>query len=139
MRRGREFYSEKYDKAVEMHRNGRTVKDIAKELGISYSAAYHWVKGIRQPDKGNVLQFHAYLQQNGPTPVIKVKEKFPKHNELFLISKSRGINIKRHVMNRRFGEYRTWYYLPGQEELLKQRLDELFLAIKRIKGKFNNI
>ena len=136
MRRGREFYSTQYEKAIELHNKGLAIKNIAKELGISYSAAYHWVKGIRHPAKGNVIQFLAYLKENGPTPAIKIKDKFPKHNELFLIAKQRNLAIKRHVMGRQFKEYRTWYYLPGQENILQQRLDTLYSVIKQVKKKF---
>jgi hypothetical protein len=42
-------------------------------------------------------------------------------------------------MSRQFKEYRTWYYLSGQEELLKQRLDALFSAIKQVKSRFDNM
>ncbi len=137
MRRGREFYSGQYEKAMELHSKGMKIKQIAKELGISYSAAYHWVRGIRQPDKGNITEFINYLQENGPMPVIKIKDKFPKHNELFLIASKRGIDIRRHTMGRQFKEYRTWYYLLGQEKILEQRLDALFSVIKQVKSKFN--
>ena len=136
MRRGREFYSGQYEKAIELHSNGISVKDIARELGVSYSTAYHWIKGIRKPDKGNVRDFVSHIEKSGPLPAVKIKDKFPKHNELFLIAEKRGIAIKRHIMSRGFGEYRTWYYLPGQEELLKKRLDELFTLIKRVKSRF---
>jgi hypothetical protein len=136
MRRGREFYSDKYEKALDMHVKGMEIKQIAKELGISYSACYHWIKGLRQPEKGNVVDFIDYIKTNGPMPAIKIKEKFPKHNELFLIANQRSLDVRRHTMSRQFHEYRTWYYLPGQEQALQQRLDELFAAIKKVKSKF---
>ena len=138
MRRGREFYSGHYEKAIELHKKGMKIKDIARELGVSYSAAYHWAKGLRQPEKGNVSQFLDYLKENGPMPAIKIKERFQKHNELFLIAQRRGIDVRRHVMSRKFSEYKTWYYLDGQEELLQQRLDDLFSAIRKVKSKLSD-
>ena len=139
MRRGREFYSDKYEKAIQHYSKGMSIKEIAKELGISYSACYHWIKGLRQPEKGNVSQFLAYLEANGPIPAVKIKDRFPKHNELFLIASRRGLDVRRHTMSRQFSGYRTWYYLPGQEQLLQQRLDELFAAIRKVKSRFNKI
>ena len=137
MRRGREFYSDKYQKAMELYSKGTGIKQIAKELGVSYSACYHWVKGIRQPEKGNVAGFIDYIKTNGPMPAIKIKEKFPKHNELFLIANQRSLDVRRHTMSRQFSGYRTWYYLPGQEEQLKARLDKLFETIRKVKSRFD--
>ncbi len=139
MRRGREFYSEKYDKAVELHNKGRSIKEIAAELNVSYSAAYHWIKGLRQPKTGNLTEFITYIEKSGPVPALVIKDEFPKHNELFLIAGKRGIDVRRHVMSKKLGEYRTWYYLPGQEEALQQRLDALFETIKKIAKKMSDI
>ena len=138
MRRGREFYSENYSKAVELYKQGLSVKQISSDLGLSYSAVYHWVKGLRSPEKGNITDFLYYLKKNGPMPVVKLKANFPKHNELFLTAEHRGLGVRRHTMARKFGEYNTWYYLPGQEVLLKERLDELFEVITKVKEKLGS-
>ncbi|MBI5347663.1 MAG: helix-turn-helix domain-containing protein [Candidatus Aenigmarchaeota archaeon] len=132
MRRGKELYAQHYKRAMEMHEQGVAIKDIASQLNISYSAAYHWVKGIRKPEHGSVLQFRKFLETNGPTPQIVIKERFPKHNEIFLISARRGVEIKRKVLSRKFGEFRTWYYLDGQEKMLESRLSELFEKYRKI-------
>jgi hypothetical protein len=135
MRKGRETYGKKYDEAIKLHGDGKSINEIASQLGISYSAAYHWVKGLRTPEKGNVNGFHDYLKENGPMPVIEVEKKFPKHNELFLMANRRGLAIKRHVLKRRYRSYATWYYLDGQEGLLEKRLAELFTTIDDVKKK----
>ena len=80
MRKGREFYSKNYDGAIDLYNKGLSVREIADKLKISYSCAYHWTKGLRRPEKGNLLEFEKFLKENGPTPVIDIKEKFPKHN-----------------------------------------------------------
>jgi len=133
MRKGREFYSKHYDRALELHNKGMSIKDIAKELGMSYSAIYHWVRGLRKPESGNINEFIGFLQQHGPTPAGKIAEKFPKHNELFLTASRRGLPLKRLVLGRKFMEYSTWYLLDGQEAVLKERVEELFGRIKEFK------
>ena len=138
MRRGRQLYGKLYDEAIKLHGEGKSVNDIAAQLGISYSAAYHWIKGIRKPEKGNVNEFDKYLQDNGPMPVIEVEKKFAKHNELFLMANRRGLKIKRHVLPRKYKTYATWYYLDGQEALLEKRLQELFSTIKTVKEKLRD-
>ena len=95
MRRGREFYSKHYDKVAELHNQGVPIKEIAGRLGISYSCAYHWVKGLRKPGTGNLNKFQEYLEKNGPMPAIEAKEKFAKHNEIYLTASSRGMKIRR--------------------------------------------
>ncbi len=132
MRRGKEHYSQSYEKAVELYGKGVSIKDIAHQLGISYSAAYYWVKGLRKPEHGSVLQFRQFLEKNGPTPQITIKETFPKHNEIFLISLRRGVPVRRRMLKRKYGEFRTWYYLEGQEEELKKGLAELAEKYKKI-------
>jgi hypothetical protein len=134
MRRGREVYSGKFERAVELGKQGKSVKEIARELGVSYSAAYHWVKGLRKPAAGSINEFIDYLRENGPMPAERVSERFPKHGELFLTAQKRGAGLRRHMMSRQFRGYRAWYYLDGQEGLLQQRLDELFDVIRKIKG-----
>jgi hypothetical protein len=133
MRKGRETYGKKYDEAMAMHQQGKSVNEIAAALNVSYSAAYHWVKGLRKPEKGNVNEFEEYLRSEGPLPVIEVEKKFPKHNELFLMANRRGLTVKRHVLKRKFSKYSTWYYLDGQEEILERRLKELFSTIDKVR------
>lgn len=135
MRRGREFYTDKYEEAVAMHRKGMTVNEIAVSLNISYSAAYHWIKGLRKPESGNLRAFESFLKQHGPAAVIDIKERFPKHNELFLTAARRGIAVKRRILDKRYGEYATWYFLAGQESRLEERLSELAEKYKELKEK----
>ncbi len=115
-----------------MHRKGRNVKDIAAELNISYSAVYHWIKGLRKPGAGNLREFEDAVRK-GPVAAAEIKESFPKHNELFLVSAKRGLPIKRHVLGRKYGEYSTWYFLEGHEDALKERIKELLGKYKELK------
>lgn len=133
-RRGREFYTKEYDQAMELHSKGLSVRDISDKLGISYSCVYHWVKGLRKPESGNLTEFEKFLS-NGPKPVAEIKDRFPKHNELFLTASRRGFPIKRYAINRRFGDYSTWYFLDGQEIELKNRIKELLNQYKEVKEK----
>jgi transcriptional regulator with XRE-family HTH domain len=121
---GREVYHERHAQAMELAQKGMKVADIAERLGVSYSAAYHWVKGIRVPEKGNIKGFEAMLRERGPLPAADVMEKFPKHNEIFLTGQRRGIPFRRYVLSkpRAFGPLATWYYLEGQEAMLKERI-----------------
>ncbi|MCX6815555.1 MAG: helix-turn-helix domain containing protein [Candidatus Aenigmarchaeota archaeon] len=139
LRRGREVYSKHYEEALRLHNQGVSVQEIAKKLNVSYSAAYHWVKGLRKPEQGNVNEFLTYLEKNGPMPVTIVKEKFPKHNELFLIASRRAMPVKRHMLVKKYGDYATWYYLEGQEKLLDSRLKELVDKVKEVKEKLGSI
>lgn len=139
MRRGKEFYDKNYQLAVKMHEQGLSVKEIAAKLNISYSAVYHWVKGLRKPSAGNVTEFLSFLKEKGPMPVAEIKGKFPKHNELFLISGKRGEPIRRYITDRRLEEYATWYFLEGQEQLLKERIKKMFGAIKRLTEKMKGL
>ncbi len=128
MRRGKEFYTEKIEKAKRLYSEGREIKDIAKELNVSYSAVYHWVKGLRTPKKSRLEEFRDFLKENGPTPVARIEKEFPKHNELYNISSTRGIEIRRIVIEKNFRggkNYGTWYFLPGQEKELLKRIEKL--------------
>lgn len=138
MRRGRQLYGKKYDEALKLHSEGKSINDIAAQLGVSYSAAYHWIKGLRKPEPGNINEFEKFLGENGPMPAIEIEKTFPKHNELFLMSNKRGMTIRRKVLKRRFAGYATWYYLDGQETLLEQRLQELFDKVKDVKEKLRD-
>ena len=137
LRKGREHYSKNYERAILLYKEGKGIKEIAQELKVSYSAVYHWVKKLRKPDTGRVNKFESFLLEKGPTPVIDIKEKFPKHNEIFLTAVKRGIVIKRLFLNKRLGEYSTWYYLPDQKDLMQQRVDELKEALKKIKKRIS--
>ena len=135
LRRGREFYGKKYEEAMRLYGEGRSVNEIAKHLGISYSAAYHWVKGLRKPESGNVNDFCAFLEKNGPAAAVHVMPKFPKHNELFLMASRRGLPLKRVYLGRKYKELGTWYYAVGQEKQLEGRIQELEKKIKQMKEK----
>lgn len=135
MRKGREFYSKNYDKVMDMHARGVATADIAKQLRMSYSAVYHWVRGLRKPDIGNINAFEKFLSDNGPVAAVEIKDKFPKHNEVFHVATSRGSPLQRHVLEGKFGEYATWYFLPGQEDALKERIRELLGKYKDLREK----
>jgi len=135
LRKGREFYSQNYEKVMELHSKGMRAKEISEKLNISYSAVYHWIKGLRKPEAGNIVSFIEYFRANGPMPVVEIEKKFPKHNELFLVASRRGAKIKRYVMKRKYGSFSVWYLMEGQEEELNKRLDELFEKIKDVKDK----
>ncbi len=138
IRRGREFYSKHYDEALRLYKEGLSTRQIADKLNISYSAVYHWVKGLRKPESGNVASFMGYLKDSGPVAVTDIKEKFPKHNELFLIAVRRNLAVKRHMLKKKYRDYATWYYLEGQEQELESRIKELMDKIKDIKEKLNS-
>jgi hypothetical protein len=133
MRRGREYYGKNYEEAMRLHQQGSSINDIAKKLNVSYSAAYHWVKGIRKPESGNVNAFADCLRSRGPTPVVDLAEKFPKHNELFLIASRRGLPVKRLMLQKKLGDYSVWYYIAGQEADLENRTNALMVKIREIK------
>jgi hypothetical protein len=139
-RKGREAYASKYGRALELHASGKSVSEIAKELGISYSAAYHWIKGIRKPEAGNIREFEEFLSKQGPCPAADVKEKFPKHNELYHTAASRGSPLRRHVLSRprSFGEFAVWYYLEGQDDALKTKIKAFMEIISNSKDSEKN-
>ena len=132
-RRGREFYSKNYDEAINLYKNGLSVREIADKLKVSYSCVYHWIKGLWKPETGNLLEFEKFLRENGPTPVIDIKERFPKHNELFLTASRRGMPIKRYVLSRKFGEFSTFYFIGNQEKELRKRIKELMDKYKELR------
>ncbi len=138
MRKGRQIYAGKYEAALKLWKEGKSVKEIAAELNVSYSAAYHWVKGLRKPEKGNVNEFYDYIRKDGPLPTAKVEERFKKHNELFLMANKRGLRMSRHVLQRKYGPYATWYYVDGQEKLLEKRLEQLQETITNVKDKLRS-
>jgi hypothetical protein len=138
VRRGKETYSARYDEAMKLHSEGLSPRQISERLGISYSAAYHWVKGLRAPKQGNVAAFIARMEK-GPCPVADLKEEFPKHNELFLIAAKRAHPVKRFMIRKRYGDYATWYYLDGQEAELERRVAALFEKVKEIREKLGGL
>jgi len=138
IRRGREFYSKHYDEAIRLYNEGLTIRQTADKLNISYSAVYHWVKGLRKPEAGSVTGFISHLEKHGPSAVIDIKERFPKHNELFLIASKRGLPVKRYMMKKYYGNYATWYYLEGQENMLDERIKELIDKVKEVREKLGS-
>jgi predicted DNA-binding protein YlxM (UPF0122 family) len=135
MRQGKETYNQKYEDTIRLHKNGRTSSEIAKELNISYSSVYHWIKGLRNAPKQSMLaKFESFLKEKGPHSVADIKNLFPKHNELYNQAIARKCQIRRFMLSqpRIFGDSATWYYTPGQEAELKKRILQ-FLAT------FNNV
>ena len=49
MRQGKDFYSDKYEKARMLHKEGKSVNEIANELGISYS--HNLIDVQSEPDR----------------------------------------------------------------------------------------
>ena len=139
LRRGKEQYSLKYGDAIRMYNDGTGVKEIAVKLGVSYSCVYHWVKGLRKPEAGNPSEFVRFVKENGPVPVLEVKARFPKHNELFLICSRRSMGVKRAFLGRKFLEYSTWYYTEGQEKLLEERISSMLSKVKGMKKKLKDV
>lgn len=139
MRRGKEFYGKQYEEAVKLYKEGRSIPEISKELKLSYSAAYHWLKGLRKPDIGNVNTFEKFLVENGPQPAEEIRDKFPKHNELFLIASRRGLRVKRLIINKKLKGYSIWYFVEGQEEQLEKRVDEMLGKVKEAKAKLRDL
>jgi len=135
MRRGREFYNQNYDEVMRLHSGGLSVGDIALKMNMSYSAVYHWVNGLRKPEKGNLVSFESFLSQNGPTPVAELKDTFPKHNEFFLTALRRNMKLKRCTLTRKYGFYSTWYFIEGQESVLKERVKEMLVKYNEAKEK----
>lgn len=124
MRRGKQFYAQHYDSVIALHNQGKSVKEIAAQLNISYSCVYHWVKGLRKPETGSIIGFVEYLRSKGPTPASEIKNSFEKHNEFFLRAHGRGFHVKRLLLQRKLGDYATWYYLEGQENQLRERVSD---------------
>lgn len=138
MRRGRQLYSKKYEEAIKLHNEGKSVNEIASQLDVSYSAAYHWIKGLRKPESGNLNEFEEWLKEKGPMPAIETESRFPKHNELFLMSNKRGMRIRRKTLDRKYAKYSAWYYIEGQEKELDARLEELFSKVRAAKEKLRD-
>ena len=134
LRKGRETYGAKYDQAIKLHQEGLSPKQISEQLKISYSCAYHWVKGLRKPEQGNVSDFVELLRSSGPLPVVDVKNKFPKHNELFLIASRRGLPLARRVLDKKLFDYSVWYFLEGQEHELDNRINQLYEKMKNVRS-----
>ncbi|MFH1420384.1 MAG: helix-turn-helix domain-containing protein, partial [Candidatus Aenigmatarchaeota archaeon] len=135
MRKGKELYAEKYDSAMALHRKGVPLKEIAESLGISYSAVYAWTRGTRKPSEPVLVRFRSFLEKNGPTAAIDIKSVIPKHDDFYHIAVKRNIGIKRVVLDRRFREYRVWYYLAGQEQALESCIKDLREKYKVVKEK----
>ena len=139
LRRGREFYGKKVEEAVALYSQGVEIKEIASRLGISYSAAYHWVKGLRKPEAGNVNGFFAFLQSNGPSAALHIMKRFPKHNELFLMASRRGLGVKRIYLGRKYRELATWYYLEGQQRQLDAKIGEIRAKVTEARDRLKRV
>ena len=136
MRKRKDFYFQKYEKAVELHKAGKSFQGIAKELDISYSAVYSWIKGARKPEKDVLNNFVDFLRKNGPMPAILAKELFPSHDDLFHMAMKRGSGLNRHLVAGKhiLKESGVWYYLDGQEDELKKRIIEMLKKYNKLRG-----
>jgi len=123
LRRTKDFYSQVYREAVRLFEMGKSIREVAEELGISYSCAYAWYRGKRKPRRSRVEEFISYLKNKGPLPIGELKRVFPKHSELFYLANQRGFSVKRAKLPRKVRGAYLWYYLPGQEEKLKERVE----------------
>lgn len=135
MRKGKEYYTKKYKKAKELHKQGLSIKKIAKKLNVSYSAAYAWIKKNRKPKKGQLVKFIEFLKENGPQTKPQLKKEFPKYNELYHIAVKRKKKVKRKILDPKYKQFRTWYYLKGQEKKLEKRINKLKQKYKQLKAK----
>ena len=89
-------------------------------------------------EKKNAIEaFVEYIQKNGPASSGEIEKTFKKHNELFLRAQGRGLKIKRYTMSapRKLGKTATWYYAPGQEVLLKERVLGILKSFKEFGNK----
>ena len=133
LRKGKNFYTENYNKALELWKKGYSIKDISKELGISYSTIYFWVSKRRVPKKDKVTEFYEFLKLHGPSSAIEIKNHFGKHSELYLTAKERGIEINRYKLPKILKGYSIWYYLDGQEEELINRVKDIINKREELK------
>lgn len=132
MRKVKEFYIAKYKDAILLYKNGMKISDIAKKLNVSYSAVYHWIKGLRKPEKSKLMKFFQYILNNGPVSAYEIEKFFPKHNELYHIARSRNFDIKRKVFKTSIKELKTWYYTSSQECKLIRKIDILKKFLSKI-------
>ena len=137
MRGNKEIYSTLYPKVMEAYKNGEGIDSIVKKFNLSYSCVYHWIKGLRKPKNSRLNEFFNEIKNKGPKPVKDIEEFFPKHNELFLTASKRGFPVKRLEINKRFGKYSTWYFIPGQEKKLNSEIKYLFNKYKEVLEKIN--
>lgn len=132
MRKGKNFYPEKYEAAIKLMKEGKTASQISNELGISYSCAYHWIKGLRKPEQGRVEEFMSFIKKQ-PVYAGEIKSLFPKHNDLFLIASKRGLGIRRFKSSINLTDFSTWYYIDGQEKQLEEKIAFVRMRLSKIK------
>jgi hypothetical protein len=138
IRQGKEHYAQLYEKAMQLQNQGKSIASIAKELNLAYSCVYNWLKEQIKPKPGMLTEMSAFLGKNGPQPLSKLEQHFPSHDDAFQQAKIRGIQIKRYKTSaiKTLGKNATWYYLPGQEQELKERV---LNTLKRYKDLKENI
>ncbi len=136
MRHGKESYSKKYEEALRLSEAGMSTKQIAEKLGVSFSAAYAWTKRGRKPEPGQLNEFEKFLKEQGPQPLLEVVKRFPKHSELFLTARQRGLPVARRKLPKIMGQYALWYYIKGQEDELKKRMNEVIERRNELKNEF---
>ncbi|MBI5332655.1 MAG: helix-turn-helix domain-containing protein [Candidatus Aenigmarchaeota archaeon] len=136
MRKRKDFYFQKYDRAVELHKTGKSIQNIAKELDLSYSAVYSWLNNGKRPEKDALNYFVDFLRKNGPMPAIFVKELFPSHDDLFHMAVKRGSELNRHLVKGRsvLKQSGVWYYIDGQEDELKKRVIGMLKKYNELKS-----
>lgn len=140
MRKGKDFYNKKYKEVFQLNEKGFSIKDISEKTGLSYSAVYSWIKKNKKPEKSVLIEFKEFLEKKGPTPVAEIEENFPKHNDFYHISRKRDIGINRlRIKGMKVGKYSDWYYLDGQEDELKKRLNEMKEKYKEFKEKMRDV
>lgn len=139
LRGGREQYAAKYEEALRLHAAGKSIRTIAAELGVSYSAAYHWIKGLRAPAPGQINEFIAMLRAEGPQSGLALAKRFPKHNELFLMASRRGLPVRRVWLGKVYKDLATWYYMEGQEAALETKVAGLFASVAEARQRLKEI
>ena len=137
IRKGKDFYVKNYEKVMELHKQGLGIKEISEKLNMSYSAVYSWIKTGKIPEKDSINKFLEFLDKNGPTPVIVLKELFPSYDDLYQNARSRGFNVNRYSTSgkKALGKMSVWFYLDGQEEELKVRIIDMVKRYKELKEK----
>ena len=133
LRRGKDFYTDKYDAVMKLVENGVPLQQIAQQTSLSYSCVYHWAKKLRKPGTERLTVFFDILKEKGPKNVAELKDEFPKHNEIFLTCKRRGFPIKRFVTKTKLGDHGTWYYVDGHEQKLEEAITTMMKALKTLK------
>ena len=125
-----ESYRDKYEEFISLMEEGKSLSEISRILGVGKSTLHYWkTRGKRETALEKLEKF---LREKGPSPLYIVKEKFPKHSELYTKSRARGSKIRKYDSGMK-PPLRHWYYLEGQEKELGKRVSEIRKKIEKAK------